>query len=286
MKILQTVLEAQNFSEALRIAGKKLALVPTMGALHEGHLTLAKEARKKADVVMVSIFVNPTQFGPNEDFDRYPRTLEADLAALASIGVDAVFTPAVSDMYPPYDRTWVTVSELDQHLCGASRPGHFRGVTTIVARLFLACRPQVAVFGLKDAQQFLIIRRMIRDLHFGIELLGVETVREPDGMAMSSRNRYLSETERKDAVVVSEAVFSARAMVLAGESDAKKIAAQMLEILQKVPYAVIQYAEVVETEGLQPVETIAPHQEVLCAVAVFFGKTRLIDNQMAQLGEG
>lgn len=280
--LLSTVVETQTFADQVRMQGKRIALVPTMGALHEGHLTLVREAKKYADVVMVSIFVNPTQFGPNEDFSRYPRTLEADLALLAPLDVDAVFVPSVEEMYPKHDRTWVNVEQLDAHLCGATRPGHFRGVTTVVTRLFLICRPHVAVFGLKDAQQFLILRRMTKDLHFGIELVGVETVRESDGLAMSSRNRYLSEEERREAVVVSQAVFEARARIEMGEKNVGTIIEGMHAKIAESSVAQIQYAEVVETETLQPIETVEKGQEVLVAIAVYFGKTRLIDNQFVK----
>jgi pantoate--beta-alanine ligase len=280
--LLSTVVETQTFADQVRMQGKRIALVPTMGALHEGHLTLVREAKKYADVVMVSIFVNPTQFGPNEDFSRYPRTLEADLALLAPLDVDAVFVPSVDEMYPKHDRTWVNVEQLDTHLCGATRPGHFRGVTTVVTRLFLICRPHVAVFGLKDAQQFLILRRMNKDLHFGIELVGVETVRESDGLAMSSRNRYLSEEERGEAVVVSQAVFEARARIEMGEKNVGTIIEGMHAKIAESSVAKIQYAEVVETDTLQPIETVEKGQEVLVAIAVYFGKTRLIDNQFVK----
>ncbi|HCR49689.1 MAG TPA: pantoate--beta-alanine ligase, partial [Bacteroidetes bacterium] len=178
------------------------------------------------------IFVNPTQFGPNEDFSRYPRTLEADLAALSERGVSGVFTPSVGEMYPPNDQTWVRVEGLDTHLCGPFRPGHFQGVTTVVARLFLACRPHVAVFGLKDAQQFLILRRMVRDLHFGIEMVGMATVREPDGLAMSSRNRYLNEVDRKKASVISKAVFLGRGLIAGGEQDPATVENAMREVME------------------------------------------------------
>lgn len=283
MKILQTVTETQAFSEALRAQGQRVALVPTMGALHEGHLSLVRIARQHADVVIVSIFVNPTQFGPHEDFDRYPRTLEADLAALAPLGVEAIFTPSVQEMYPPHDQTWVSVKVLDEHLCGPFRPDHFRGVTTVVARLFLICKPHIAVFGLKDAQQFFILRRMTKDLHFGIEMIGAETMRDPDGMAMSSRNRYLSPAERSAALVVSQAVFAARDLVLSGERQTSVLEAAMKRILASEPTAVLQYAQVVETETLQPVAVLESGQEMVAAVAVYFGKTRLIDNQIVRV---
>ena len=269
----------QDAADVARCAGRTLALVPTMGALHDGHLALVQEARRRADHVTVTIFVNPTQFGPNEDFDAYPRTLDADLEALQSVGgADAVFVPTVTEMYDDRAATTVHVTGMGDHLCGASRPGHFDGVTTIVTKLFLACRPHLAVFGKKDAQQFLILRRLVRDMGFGIELVGVETVREADGLALSSRNRYLSEKARKQAVVLSQAVFGARDLVANGEREAQPLVDSMRSTIEAAPLATLQYAEVVDAETLQPVETLEPGRTVLAAVAVFFEGARLIDN--------
>ncbi len=283
MELIRTVQAMQAKADARRQAGRCLALVPTMGALHEGHLALVDEARRQADHVTVSIFVNPTQFGPGEDFDTYPRLLERDLERLRERGgVDAVFAPSVEEMYPAGDNlTWVEVGRLGDHLCGAQRPDHFRGVTTIVARLFNACKPHLAVFGLKDGQQFLILRRMVRDLCFDVEMVGVPTVREADGLALSSRNAYLSPTHRKQAVVLSEAVEVARRRIAEGEQRGTLLVEAMREKLAQAPAARVQYAEVVETETLQPVEHLAPGQEVMAAVAVFFGEARLIDNARA-----
>ncbi|GIV62587.1 MAG: pantothenate synthetase [Rhodothermaceae bacterium] len=282
MKRITSILDMQAEAAAMRQAGHRLALVPTMGALHKAHLALVEEAHRHADHVTVSIFVNPTQFAPGEDYERYPRPLEEDLAKLRAQGIaDVVFVPGVEDMYPDgYDqhRTWVVVEELDRHLCGAFREGHFRGVTTVVTKLFLACKPHVAVFGLKDAQQFLILRRMVRDLNFDVEMIGVPTVREPDGLAFSSRNVYLTPEERSQAVVLSQAVEAARRRVEAGEQRGEALVEAMLQTLAQAPLAQVQYAEVVDTETLQPVERLRPGQEVLAAVAVFFGTTRLIDN--------
>ncbi|BBM71912.1 pantoate--beta-alanine ligase [Rhodothermus marinus] len=281
MEVIRTVREMQAHADARRREGRRLALVPTMGALHEGHLALVRTARAHADHVTVSIFVNPTQFGPNEDYARYPRQLEKDVAALEALEVDVVFAPTVEEMYPDgpeANLTWVYVEKLDAHLCGRYRPGHFRGVTTIVAKLFNICKPHVAVFGLKDAQQFQIIRRMVRDLHYDIELIGVPTVREPDGLALSSRNTYLSPEERKQAVVLSQAVEAARRAIEAGEQRPEAIVEAMRQILARAPLARVQYAEVVDAETLQPVTRIRPGQRVLAGVAVFFGDTRLIDS--------
>lgn len=284
MELLRSVRAMQDAADAARRDGRRLALVPTMGALHPGHLALVRAARERADHVTVSIFVNPTQFAPGEDFDRYPRMLEKDLEKLtAGGGVDAVFTPDQQALYPSAGDplTWVTVERLDEHLCGAYRPGHFRGVATVVAKLFAACKPHVALFGLKDAQQFLILRRMARDLLFDVEVVGMETVREPDGLAFSSRNVYLSPEERRQAVVLSEAVAGARRRIEEGEQRVYVLVEAMRQTLAEAPAGRVQYAEVVDTDTLQPVEAIMPGQDVLAAVAVYFGATRLIDNAFA-----
>lgn len=283
MIILRTVREMQALAQARRAEGKRLALVPTMGALHEGHLALARTGRRIADHVTVSIFVNPTQFGPGEDYGRYPRTLKTDVEALRAEGLaDVIFAPPVEELYPNSgdgeNLTWVTVDSLGDTLCGAYRPGHFRGVTTVVSRLFNACRPDVAIFGLKDAQQFLIIRRMAEDMCTGIEIVGVETQREPDGLAMSSRNAYLSPEERAQAVVLYQAVTAAKRLIEAGEQRSQAIVETMRKTIGGAPLARLQYAEVVDEKTLQPVERLVSGQVVLVAVAVFFGTTRLIDN--------
>ena len=285
MKVIRTVREMQAWADRQRQAGRRLGLVPTMGALHEGHLALVAEARRRADDAVVSIFVNPTQFGPGEDFERYPRMLEADMERLEAAGAAAVFAPPEEEMYPggrDANRTWVTVDELDRHLCGRYRPGHFRGVATVVARLFVACKPHVAVFGLKDAQQFVILRRMAQDLRFDVDVVGLPTVREPDGLAMSSRNVYLTPREREQSVVLSQAVSAARERVEAGEQEAGAIVESMRLTLARASEGRVQYAEVVDVETLQPLDRIEPGQAVLAAVAVHFGATRLIDNAFAQ----
>lgn len=283
MRVIEGVREMQQAAEEARCAGRRLALVPTMGALHEGHLALVAEARRRADHVTVSIYVNPTQFGPNEDFERYPRTVEADLNALRGVGgVDAVFVPSNEALYPAGAVTWVKIEELDRELCGRYRPVHFLGVTTVVAKLFVACRPHVAVFGKKDAQQYLILKRMTRDLGFDTEILGVDTVREPDGLALSSRNRYLDAEERRQAVVVSRAVSEAAERVRQGEQQSEALVEAMRSIIAGAPLARPQYVQVVDTERLQPVDVIRPGAEVLVAVAVYFGQTRLIDNAFAR----
>jgi pantoate--beta-alanine ligase len=276
----------QAAADRLRADGRRLVLVPTMGSLHEGHLALVRAARAEGDHVTVSIFVNPTQFGPGEDFDRYPRDLEGDLDRLeADGGADAVFAPEVEALYPDglHGLTWVTVDRMGDHLCGARRPGHFQGVATVVAKLFLACRPHVALFGLKDAQQFFILRRMAADLGFGVRLVGVETVREADGLALSSRNRYLDRAERAEAVVLSRAVAAARELLAGGERDAAAVTARMRAAIAEAPRGRLDYAELVDTRDLQPVAELRPGMSVLAAVAVHFGRTRLIDNAIVDL---
>lgn len=257
-----------------------------MGALHEGHVTLVREALRHGDDVTVSIFVNPTQFGPSEDFDEYPRTLQEDVRRLEAIDAElTVFAPSVAEVYPDgpaANATWVEVEGLDEHLCGRFRAGHFRGVATVVTKLLLACRPHAAVFGLKDAQQFVILRRMMRDLPFGVDIVGVPTVREPDGLAFSSRNRFLSPAQREQAVVLSQAVRAAARLVEGGEQRSEAIVESMRFALARAPEASIQYAELVDAHSLKPTGTIEPGQNVLAAVAVFFGDTRLIDSAFVQ----
>lgn len=281
IRVVRTSSEIRRFSDDLRGAGLRTALVPTMGALHEGHLALVEEARKHADRVIVSIFVNPTQFGPNEDFDRYPRSLESDLEALETSGeVDAVFAPSVEDMYPDGARTVVHVQDLGDYLCGPFRPGHFDGVTTVVSRLLAVVRPDVAVFGKKDAQQFVILKRLAQDLGFGTEIVGVETIREADGLALSSRNRYLSDEARHQATVVSRAVFAVRdAVINDGERDPQVLVDHMLHEIERVPTASAQYAQLVDIETLAPLSSLESGQEILAAVAVYIDDVRLIDNQ-------
>ena len=282
--LIRTVDDMHAYADRQRMEGRRIALVPTMGALHDGHLELVRTAHEHADRVVVSVFVNPTQFGPDEDYDAYPRDLEADRAQLDELDVDALFAPTVNEMYPngafPDRRTltWVDVELLDQHLCGKYREGHFRGVTTVVTKLFHSCKPDVAVFGRKDAQQFVILRRMVKDLLMDIELVGVPIVREADGLARSSRNAYLSDEERTQAAVLYEAVTTAQRQIQEGEQRVSALVEAMRDTLAAAPDARVQYAEVVDAETLQPIEHIAPEQEVLAAVAVFFGDTRLIDN--------
>jgi len=286
MELIQSVKAMEAHAEAMRKAGRRLGLVPTMGALHEAHFSLAREAQRYADHIIVSIFVNPTQFGPGEDYDLYPRIPMEDREKLLALGgVDILFAPAPEAMYPSGTaghRVWVETEALDAHLCGPFRPGHFRGVTTIVAKLFNICRPHVAVFGLKDAQQFFILRRMVEDLNFDIEMVGMPIVRESDGLAMSSRNRFLSADARVQAVVLSEAVREAGRLIEGGEVHASTVADAMREKLRQASDGRIQYAELVDTDTLQLLDEIEPGTEVLAAVAMHFGDTRLIDNVIAR----
>lgn len=281
MHTFTTVAAMQAEARRLKAKGQRLALVPTMGALHDGHLALVQEAKKHADHVAVSIFVNPTQFGPNEDFNRYPRDLGGDMQRLETVGCDAVFAPTVEEMYPfgqQDEAVWVTVEGLDDHLDGPMRPGHFRGVTTVVAKLFHACQPDVAVFGQKDAQQLAILRRMTRALLFPVQIVGLATVRDADGLALSSRNRYLTADERAQAPVLHRALRGIEALVAAGERRVSALVEAARSEIAAAPLARIQYVAVVDAATLAPVETLAPGQKALAALAVHFGTTRLIDN--------
>jgi pantoate--beta-alanine ligase len=261
---------------AARQQGRRVSLVPTMGALHAGHGHLIDAARVGTDYVVVSIFVNPIQFGPQEDFDKYPRTLEVDAEMCRQRGVDLVFAPAVQEMYPERQLTFVTVEEITSTLCGASRPGHFRGVATVVTKLFNIVQPDVAYFGQKDAQQAAVIRKMVRDLNFPLEIVVVPTARDEDGLALSSRNRYLTSEERRAAAVIPRALQGAEQLLRAGERRADRIRRYLRDTIAAEPLARIDYAEVVDADTMQPVERVTG--KVLLAVAVYIGRTRLIDN--------
>lgn len=277
MQVVRTVRELRRAVAAAKASRRKVGLVPTMGCLHEGHRALIRHAKGLCEWVAVSIFVNPTQFGPGEDFARYPRTFEQDLEACASAGAALVFAPEKEDFYAEGASTWVEETAVSQGLCGEFRPGHFRGVATVVAMLFNAAQPDVAVFGRKDLQQLAVIRRMVRDLHMPVEIVAHETVREDDGLAMSSRNRYLSADERLRARAVPEALAAARAAVTAGERDAGKVRAAAMERLGREPAFRTQYCVIADAETLRAVTKIAPGRTVL-AVAGYLGATRLIDN--------
>ncbi len=278
MIICRTINEIRDTSRAVRKAGKRIALVPTMGYLHEGHVSLVRKANNRADYVVVSIFVNPTQFGPEEDFDKYPRDLERDKAICEEARVDAIFCPSVEEMYPRGCSTFVEIhGKITEALCGARRPGHFRGVATVVSKLFLAVEPDIAVFGQKDAQQCAVIRKMTRELNLPVEIVVSPIVREPDGLAMSSRNKYLSPAEREAAPLIKKGLDLAFETYGNGERSAAKIKAAVLGSIGRSNLLKPDYVEVVDGETLAPVETVSKKHSLL-AVAVFCGKTRLIDN--------
>jgi pantoate--beta-alanine ligase len=277
-QVLRTVSEVKAWAESLRKQGRRLALVPTMGYLHEGHLSLMSEGRRHADGVATSIFVNPTQFGPREDLGRYPRDFDGDLAKCASAGVDVVFAPEAGAMYPPGYQTYVEVTDVSKGLCGDRRPGHFRGVATIVTQLLCLFRPDVALFGEKDYQQLQVIKALNRDLHLGVEILGMPTVREPDGLAMSSRNAYLSPEERKRALSISRGLAAAQSLYRSG---ARGAVALVDAVRREIRAADLRedYVELVDAEQLTPVAEVRPGQPARLIVAAFCGTTRLIDNQ-------
>lgn len=275
--LLRTLEDVHAFTRSLRTGSRRLALVPTMGYLHDGHLSLMREGRARADVVAASIFVNPTQFGPREDLARYPRDLEGDLAKCASAGVDAVFAPEPGAMYPPGYQTYVEVEGVSQGLCGERRPGHFRGVATIVTQLLGLFRPDVALFGEKDYQQLAVIRTLNRDLHLGADIVGMPTIREPDGLALSSRNAYLSPAERARALALSRGLRAAEGLLAAGErSEAALTGAVRRELSQAELRE--DYVSLVDAENLRGLQAVAPGQRARLLVAAFAGTTRLIDN--------
>src|ERR1700722_11961335 len=276
MKICKTIPEMRAECRAARREGKRLGFVPTMGALHEGHLSLVRAAKGKCDVVAASIFVNPTQFGPTEDLSKYPRTFDRDRELLEKENVDLLFAPSVEEMYPAGAMTWVTVEGLSDKLDGHSRPGHFRGVTTIVAKLFHAVEPDAAFFGQKDAAQAAIIRRMVRDLNFPVEIVVCPIMREPDGLAMSSRNSYLDPQQRKQALVLQRSLTRVKQMAGAGECDATRLVAAAKAVLAGEPAVRLDYFEIVDADSFDPVNDVA--RGALVAVAAFVGTTRLIDN--------
>lgn len=278
MIVIASPKEMNAWSQSMRLQKKRIGFVPTMGCLHAGHLSLVDVLRKNGncDPVVMSIFVNPLQFAPNEDFDKYPRTWEQDKKLAEEAGVDAVFYPSVDDMYPANAKTFVEVGDLGKVMCGVSRPTHFRGVTTVVAKLLNIVAPHAAVFGQKDAQQFFIIRRMMQDLMMPIELIMAPIIREKDGLAMSSRNIYLSPEERTQAACLSQALDLAHQQIRGGETQSDVIISKMREHIQHHSLARIDYITIVETESLTEVsEVVSP---ALIALAVYFGKTRLIDN--------
>jgi pantoate--beta-alanine ligase len=276
MNICATIAEARAACRDAGAGRKRLGLVPTMGALHEGHLSLVRAAKAQCDVVAVSIFVNPTQFGPTEDLSKYPRQFDRDCQLLEKEGVDILFAPSVDEIYPDGAVTWVLVEGLSEKLDGRSRPGHFRGVTTIVAKLFHIIEPGAAFFGQKDAAQLAVIRRMVRDLNFPVEIVACPIVRESDGLAMSSRNAYLNREERGRALVLRRSLQHVQREFQGGERTTAKLISAAKEVFAREPQVVLDYFEIVDPDTLDPVERIA--QQTLVAVAAYVGSTRLIDN--------
>ncbi len=276
MEVAETIESIRSLVRAARSDGKKVGLVPTMGALHIGHISLMEAAVKECDFVVVSIFVNPTQFVPGEDFKKYPRPLEADLKICRKAGADVVFIPTPEQMYPVENLTWVNVEKLTERLCGRSRPGHFQGVTTVCAKLFNIVASDIAYFGQKDAQQAIVIQRMVADLNMPLEIVICPTVREPNGLAVSSRNKYLTEQQKKDAANIYKSLQKCRQMIDAGVTETTEIITEMSKILQQVPSIEIEYISIVDAETLRNIEQIAG--KALAAVAVKIGPARLIDN--------
>ena len=282
MEIVKTIESARKLVKSARAQGKRTGLVPTMGALHIGHISLLETAVEECDFVVVSIFVNPTQFGPGEDFKKYPRPFDEDLEICKKAGVDVVFAPKPQTLYPDENLTWVNVEKLTEPLCGRFRPGHFRGVATVCAKLFNIVAPDAAYFGQKDGQQALVIKRMVADLNMPIEIVICPTVREPNGLAVSSRNKYLTEQQRKDAACIYESLQKCRQLIKAGITDSRQIITGMREILNRPSSIEIQYVSIVDAETLQDVDKIAG--KILAAVAVKIGHARLIDNILVDSG--
>jgi pantoate--beta-alanine ligase len=276
--VLRTVAETAAWAESIRRSGRRLALVPTMGYLHDGHLSLMREGRSRAEVVATSIFVNPTQFGPKEDLSRYPRDMEGDLARCASVGVEVVFAPEPAEVYPPGYQTYVDVEQVSQGLCGERRPGHFRGVATVVTKLLCLFKPHVALFGEKDYQQLQVIRALERDLNLGVEIVGMPTIREADGLAMSSRNAYLSPEDRKRALALSRGLSAAQALYKEGTREAQALVGAVRRELEAAGLRE-DYVELRDATSLTPLSAVTPGQSARLLVAAFVGTTRLIDNQ-------
>jgi pantoate--beta-alanine ligase len=278
MEIVKRIPQMKSLARKLRAEGKKIGFVPTMGALHAGHLSLMQRARQMSDAVVVSIFINPIQFGPNEDFEKYPRNLASDAELCATRGVDYIFAPLIDEIYPEDFATYVVVEGLSDKLCGASREGHFRGVTTVVSKLLNIVYPHFAFFGRKDAQQAIIVKRMVRDLSMDSEIVVGPTVREEDGLALSSRNAYLTPSEREAATVLHRALEKAQVLYGSGVRETDTILAAMEGIIAAEPLARVDYIAIADTHELEPVPVITDDQPVLIALAVYIGKTRLIDN--------
>ncbi len=276
MEIAEKIQSIRDMVKAARDNGKTIGFVPTMGALHIGHISLIQAATKKCNYLVVSIFVNPTQFVPGEDFEKYPRPFEADLEICKKEGVDAVFAPRPDEMYPEENLTWVNVEKITEPLCGKFRPGHFRGVTTVCTKLFNIVAPDIAFFGQKDAQQAIVISRMVADLNMPLEIVICPTVREPEGLAVSSRNKYLTEQQKKDATNIYKSLQKCRDMIESGIKDASEIITEMTNILEQVPSIEIEYISIVNAETLENIDRI--EGKILTAVAAKIGPARLIDN--------
>jgi pantoate--beta-alanine ligase len=276
MEIAKTIESAKTFVSAARKQSRTIGLVPTMGALHIGHISLIQAARKQTDYVVVSIFVNPTQFGPTEDFDKYPRPFDDDLQVCREQEIDVVFAPEINEMYPEPNLTWVNVEKLTEPLCGRSRPGHFRGVTTVCIKLFNIVQPDVAFFGQKDAQQAVVIKRMVADLNIPLKIQVCPTVREEDGLAVSSRNKYLNEAQRKDAPLLYKSLQKAKQLIRTGTTSSEQIVTEMKKILEKSDLLEPEYIEIVNPKTLGPLNPVKG--KALVAVAARCSSTRLIDN--------
>ncbi len=283
MRIVKNPREMTSLSSEARKMGKTIAFVPTMGFFHEGHLSLMKEGRRRGDLLVVSLFVNPTQFGPSEDFEKYPRDFERDRRMAEEVGVDILFAPEAMEMYPPDHQTIVRVEKVTQGLCGRSRPTHFQGVTTVVNMLFNIVMPHLAIFGQKDYQQLVTIKQMVKDLHMNIEILGMPTVREPDGLAMSSRNTYLQPKERESARLLYHSLQRAKELLDGGERRAEKILREVIGILKSDPLIKIDYAQLCDATTLEELSEIKG--ELVIALAAFVGRTRLIDNLVYRVTE-
>ncbi|MFP4698302.1 MAG: pantoate--beta-alanine ligase [Eubacteriales bacterium] len=281
MKVIKTIDELRDTIKPLKLQGKDIGFVPTMGYLHKGHCSLIEKATEENDVIVVSIFVNPTQFGPNEDFDKYPRDLERDLEMAKSSGATIIFVPDVQEIYLQNNKTYVEVKDITEKLCGLKRPGHFRGVTTVVTKLFNIVTPDKAYFGQKDAQQAIVIKKMVKDLNINIDIVVCPIIREKDGLAMSSRNVYLNTEERKQATILYKSLMEAKEKIINGERDVKKLSEYIKNRINSEPLANIEYVEIVDSETLANVFNIT--NEILIALAVRFGKTRLIDNLIMEV---
>jgi pantoate--beta-alanine ligase len=278
MKTIELTREMKINSEGLRSKGKKIAFVPTMGYFHEGHIELMRQAKSMSDCVVVSIYVNPTQFGPKEDLSRYPRDFERDYKMAEEVGVDVIFYPPNTEMYPEGYQTYVNVEEVTKNLCGLSRPGHFRGVTTVCAKLFNIVKPHIAVFGKKDYQQYVAIKKMVTDLNMDLDIIGLPTVREADGLAMSSRNVYLKDNERLSGLSLIASLRLAQKLYDQGERSAAKIISEARQLIQNAPYTDIDYIKICDTETMKDIEKI--EKNALIALAVKVSQTRLIDNHV------